>query len=90
MFLYDPKAFKLLISNTVRKRLPNKTKCEKNSVFSHSIGCKYYVHVLIFQDVKHFHSTLKAACDPHDKAYYPKFKKWCDDYFYITHRGIVW
>ncbi|XP_054002415.1 oxygen-dependent coproporphyrinogen-III oxidase [Hylaeus anthracinus] len=38
-------------------------------------------------DVKHFHSTLKAACDKHDPSYYPKYKKWCDDYFLITHRG---
>ncbi|XP_076637015.1 oxygen-dependent coproporphyrinogen-III oxidase isoform X2 [Colletes latitarsis] len=38
-------------------------------------------------DVKHFHSTLKRACDKHDPSYYPKYKKWCDDYFFITHRG---
>lgn len=38
-------------------------------------------------DVKHFHSTLKAACDNHDPSYYPKYKKWCDEYFFITHRG---
>ncbi|XP_039288864.1 oxygen-dependent coproporphyrinogen-III oxidase [Nilaparvata lugens] len=38
-------------------------------------------------DARHFHRTLKDACDKHDKSYYPKFKKWCDDYFHITHRG---
>lgn len=38
-------------------------------------------------DVKHFHGTLKAACDKHDSLYYSKFKKWCDDYFFIRHRG---
>lgn len=38
-------------------------------------------------DVKHFHGTLKAACDKHDPSYYSKFKKWCDDYFFIRHRG---
>jgi len=38
-------------------------------------------------DVKHFHKTLKDACEPHDKTYYPKFKKWCDEYFYIPIRG---
>lgn len=30
---------------------------------------------------------MKNACDQHDKAYYPKFKRWCDDYFNIPHRG---
>lgn len=38
-------------------------------------------------DVAHFHRTLKKACDQHDKSYYAKFKKWCDDYFNIPHRG---
>lgn len=34
-------------------------------------------------DVEHFHQTLKDGCDLHDTSYYPKFKKWCDDYFLI-------
>ncbi len=33
-----------------------------------------------------FHAGLRAACDAHDPAYYPKFKDWCDDYFYLKHR----
>ena len=33
-----------------------------------------------------FHTAFKAACDRHDESYYPKFKKWCDDYFYLPHR----
>ncbi|MED6106302.1 hypothetical protein PIB30_003712 [Stylosanthes scabra] len=39
------------------------------------------------EDVKHFHSTQKKACDKFDPNFYPRFKKWCDDYFYIKHRG---
>uniref|UniRef100_A0A8C5LRA6 Oxygen-dependent coproporphyrinogen-III oxidase, mitochondrial n=1 Tax=Leptobrachium leishanense TaxID=445787 RepID=A0A8C5LRA6_9ANUR len=38
-------------------------------------------------DVVHFHQTLKDACDKHGPRYYPQFKKWCDDYFLIKHRG---
>lgn len=38
-------------------------------------------------DARHFHKTLKDACDEHDATYYPKFKKWCDDYFHIKHRN---
>ncbi|XVF71090.1 hypothetical protein PTKIN_Ptkin12aG0007100 [Pterospermum kingtungense] len=42
----------------------------------------------IFEDdVKHFHSIQKKACDKFDPSFYPRFKKWCDDYFYIKHRG---
>ena len=39
------------------------------------------------EDAVHFHSTLKAVCDRHDKEHYPKFKKWCDDYFFLKHRN---
>ena len=33
-----------------------------------------------------FHAKLKNVCDRHDVDYYPKFKKWADDYFFIKHR----
>ena len=33
-----------------------------------------------------FHSDLKQACDHYNKEYYPKYKKWCDEYFYLKHR----
>jgi len=42
---------------------------------------------LIESDAAHFHRTLKDACDRHDPAFYPRFKKTCDDYFYLPHRG---
>ncbi|KAI9507770.1 coproporphyrinogen III oxidase [Russula earlei] len=38
-------------------------------------------------DARHFHTTLKTACDPHGAALYPAFKAWCDEYFFIPHRG---
>jgi coproporphyrinogen III oxidase len=37
-------------------------------------------------DTVDFHAAMKSACDAHDAAYYPKFKKWCDEYFYLPHR----
>lgn len=39
------------------------------------------------QDAADFHAALKAACDTHDQSYYPRFKEWCDRYFYLPHRG---
>jgi len=38
-------------------------------------------------DVKHFHTELKKACDKHNPDFYPKYKRWCDDYFNIVIRG---
>lgn len=41
---------------------------------------------LFEDDAIHFHSVLKKGCDVTDVRLYPRFKKWCDDYFYIPHR----
>jgi coproporphyrinogen III oxidase len=38
-------------------------------------------------DTRDFHAALKSACDAHDTGYYPRFKDWCDEYFYLPHRG---
>lgn len=40
------------------------------------------------EDTEDFHATLKAACDAHDAAYYPRFRQWADEYFFIPHRGV--
>ena len=39
------------------------------------------------QDTQAFHDALKEACDRHDSGYYPRFKEWCDEYFYLPHRN---
>ncbi|MBV8976857.1 MAG: oxygen-dependent coproporphyrinogen oxidase [Alphaproteobacteria bacterium] len=39
------------------------------------------------EDAGDFHAALKRACDAHDASYYPRFKQWCDEYFYLPHRG---
>lgn len=38
------------------------------------------------KQVNTFHADLKACCERHDPDYYPKYKQWCDDYFYLKHR----
>lgn len=38
------------------------------------------------EDVKLFHNYMKEACDNHDSSYYSKFKKNCDEYFFLPHR----
>lgn len=42
---------------------------------------------LIEADAIHFHHTLKHVCERYDPLFYPRFKKICDDYFYLPHRG---
>ncbi len=43
-------------------------------------------HYVNESDASFFHQQLKAVCDKHDSDYYPKFKTWADDYFYVKHR----
>ena len=41
----------------------------------------------IEEDNKFFHQAYKDACDRYDETYYPKYKKWCDEYFFLPHRN---
>ncbi len=38
------------------------------------------------EDAIYWHSTAESACKPYGEDVYPKYKKWCDDYFYLKHR----
>ena len=44
-------------------------------------------YYLFEEDAIHFHQTCKTACDQHNAAFYPKYKKQCDDYFWNAHRN---
>ncbi|MEK6748477.1 MAG: oxygen-dependent coproporphyrinogen oxidase [Pseudomonadota bacterium] len=39
------------------------------------------------EDAQHWHRTAKAACDPFGAEVYAKYKKWCDEYFFLKHRN---
>jgi coproporphyrinogen III oxidase len=39
------------------------------------------------KDTADFHAAFKTACDKFDPEYYPKFKQWCDEYFFLKHRN---
>jgi coproporphyrinogen III oxidase len=39
------------------------------------------------EDARHFHGVWKSVCDRHDPRHYQRFKKWCDEYFFIPHRN---
>lgn len=39
------------------------------------------------EDAVHWHSIAREACQPFGEDMYPRYKKWCDDYFFLKHRG---
>jgi coproporphyrinogen III oxidase len=49
-------------------------------------GADLTPYYLFEADAAHFHRVLKQACDRHDPAFYPTFKRQCDRYFYLPHR----
>lgn len=50
-------------------------------------GADLTPNYLFEEDVVHFHRMHREVCDRFDPNYYPRFKKWCDEYFQIVHRG---
>ena len=57
-----------------------------NGVWWFGGGIDLTPHYVDEEDAKFFHTALKTACDKHASNYYLDFKKWADDYFFITHR----
>lgn len=58
-----------------------------NGVWWFGGGIDLTPHYVDEVDARFFHTTLKSACDKHNSNYYNDFKKWADDYFFITHRN---
>lgn len=57
-----------------------------NGVWWFGGGIDLTPHYVIPEKAKNFHQHLKDTCDKHDKDFYPKFKQWADDYFFVKHR----
>jgi coproporphyrinogen III oxidase len=49
-------------------------------------GCDLTPTFEFEEDTADFHDAFRKACDTHDPEYYPRFKAWCDEYFYLPHR----
>lgn len=58
----------------------------ENGVHWFGGGIDLTPHYIVPEDAAYFHQKLKETCDAFDLAYYPKFKNWADDYFYLKHR----
>ena len=57
-----------------------------NGVWWFGGGIDLTPHYINVEDGRYFHQTLKSLCDAHHPSYYPEFKNWADDYFFLKHR----
>eukprot|EP00916_Digyalum_oweni_P023883 GHVL01039555.1.p1 GENE.GHVL01039555.1~~GHVL01039555.1.p1 ORF type:complete len:310 (+),score=107.10 GHVL01039555.1:533-1462(+) len=60
---------------------------EKNCLWWFGGGTDLTPSYLFDDDARQFHGSFKDICDGYNINYYPKFKKWCDDYFWLSHRN---
>lgn len=58
-----------------------------NGIWWFGGGIDLTPHIIIEKKAQDFHQSLQTACDHHHPDYYPKFKTWADDYFYVKHRN---
>ena len=58
-----------------------------NGIWWFGGGIDLTPHYVNVEDGRHFHKTLKDVCDQHHPSYYPEFKNWADDYFFLKHRN---
>ena len=59
---------------------------EENPVWWFGGGFDLTPYYPFREDVVHWHQTAKASCDPFGEDVYPRYKEWCDRYFYLKHR----
>lgn len=59
----------------------------ENGHFWFGGGIDLTPHYVVAEDAHYFHAALKKACDKHHSSYYPKFKRWADEYFFLKHRN---
>ena len=59
---------------------------EKNPVWWFGGGFDLTPYYPFREDVVHWHQAAKAACDPFGDDLYPRYKEWCDRYFFLKHR----
>jgi len=70
----------------VRLFVAHATDAQTEPVFWFGGGLDLTPYYIFPDDARHFHRTCAAALEPFGAEYYPRFKKWCDQYFYLKHR----
>ena len=65
---------------------PGASEAEDDSIWWFGGGYDLTPYYPNLEDVIHWHQTARATCQPFGEDVYPRYKQWCDDYFYLKHR----
>lgn len=90
----DPRFFATGISLVAHMKNPHVPNVHMNTRFLCTTkrwfggGADLNPAIVYDEDTEEFHARFRSACAPHNPEYYPRFKKWADDYFYIPHRKV--
>ena len=60
---------------------------ERNPVWWFGGGFDLTPYYPFHEDIVHWHEAARAACAPFGEELYPRYKQWCDEYFFLKHRG---
>ena len=66
---------------------PGDQQAEDQSIWWFGGGYDLTPYYPNMEDVVHWHQTIRETCTPFGAEVYPRYKKWCDDYFYLKHRN---
>jgi coproporphyrinogen III oxidase len=66
---------------------PGATKAQEDSIWWFGGGYDLTPYYPNIEDITHWHETARETCRPFGEGVYPRYKNWCDDYFYLKHRN---
>ena len=84
---FNYRYFELMHPEKLKDGSPNPNYHEEPVAWWFGGGADLTPMYLFPDDAKHFHKVHKDAADSQDSAFYVAWKKWCDKYFWLTHRG---
>ena len=87
LVLHPRNPFVPTVHMNVRHFIARSSVAAENDAFWFGGGMDLTPYYGFEEDCIHFHQINKTALDPFGADYYPHFKKWCDDYFYLKHRS---
>jgi len=86
MVLHPRNPYVPTVHMNVRMFVAQATAQDRSDIFWFGGGMDLTPYYPFAEDAAHFHRTCRDALAPHGAEYYPRYKRWCDEYFFLKHR----